>query len=147
MGGFGGHEPIAVDPLGTGDTIATTGLGAPLHLPVAEGPITVSGIPELGGTVTAAGVDARAFFGLAIGSSPADALVIQNNLMPLRAPLPVQDQEFRIELPGVAVQVPEGQSLFLTISPVSDMSFGHGSRTPGGLLLGDLELELPAPKT
>jgi hypothetical protein len=39
--------------------------------------------------------------------------------------------------------VPEGQTLFLTISPVSDMYFGHASRVPGALVLGNLKLSLP----
>jgi len=70
-------------------------------------------------------------------------VVIQNNLLPLHQILPVQDQEFTIELPGVVATVPEGQSLFLTVSPVSDMYFGHASRTPGAVVLSDLKLTLP----
>lgn len=139
-------KAVGVDPSGSGRMIATAGLGAPLHIPLKEGPVTVAGIPRLAGTVTAAGLDTRAFFGLSIGSTPADARVIQNNLLPLRRAQPVQDGKFRIELPGVAVEVPEGQSLFLTITPFSDLSFGHGSRTPGGFLLGNLRVKLPATK-
>jgi ABC-2 type transport system ATP-binding protein len=66
-------------------------------------------------------------------------------MMPLRRAQPVQGEEFSIELPGVVVEVQEGQSLFLTVSPVSDLSFGHGSRTPGSFLLGDLEVTFPVP--
>ncbi|MGH2754132.1 MAG: peptidase S15, partial [Actinomycetota bacterium] len=87
--------------------------------------------------------DGRAFFGLSVGTTPADAAVIQNNLMPLRQILPTAGAKFKIELPGVAVEIPEGQSLFLTISPVSDMYFGHGSRTPAAMVLSDLALSLP----
>ena len=144
--GLGTGMKLSVDPLGTGQMVSTTGAGAPLNLPVAEGPLTLAGVPHLKGTVTSAALDGRAFFALAVGTSPADALVIQNNMMPLRRALPVQDDEFNIELPGVAIEIPEGQSLFLTISPVSDMSFGHASRTPGALLLGDLKLELSTPQ-
>jgi len=146
LGNFKGGETFPVDLTGTGNTVTTTGLGAPLHVPVTTGPITVTGIPTLSGTATALGIDSRAFFGLSMGTSPADAVVITNNLMPLRLPLPVADEAFEIELPGVAVEVPEGQTLFLTITPVSDMSIYHGSRTPGGLVLAGLELDLPAPK-
>jgi len=137
-------RPVKVDPTGTGLLPISAGAGAPLHIAVAEGPQTIAGVPTLKGKVTTAGIDARAFFGLAMGTSPADATVIQNNLLPLHQMLPGQDQKFEIELPGVAAEVPEGQSLFLTVSPVSDMYFGHASRTPGGLILSDLTLTLPS---
>lgn len=136
---------IDVNPLGAGSAVTTTGLGAPLHIEVADGPITVTGVPELAGTLVAAGLDSRAFFGLSKGTSPADARVIQNNLMPLRQILPTTGQEFDIELPGVAVSLGEGEKLFLTITPFSDMYFGHGSKPPGGMALSDLQLTLPQP--
>jgi ABC-2 type transport system ATP-binding protein len=140
---LGSSDPVAVDPLGTGGVISTAGAGAPLHFPVAEGPVTLGGVPTLSGLATTTALDSRAFFGLAVGTSPADARVIQNNLLPLRQILPGTDQEFKIDLPGVAVEVPEGQSLFLTVSPISDLSFGHGSRVPGAVVLSDVELTLP----
>jgi ABC-2 type transport system ATP-binding protein len=136
-------RPVKVDPTGTGMLALSVGAGAPLHIPVGDGPRTVAGVPRLTGRVTTAGVDARVFFGLAMGTTPADATVIQNNLLPLHQMLPGQDQKFAIELPGVVAKVPEGQSLFLTASPVSDMFFGHGSRTPGAIVLSDLHLTLP----
>lgn len=141
------RESVSVDPLGTGAVASTVGAGAPLHFEIAQGPTTVTGVPKLDGLVTSAGLDNRAFFGLSIGTSPADAAVVQNNLMPLRVIEPAVDSPFSIELPGVSVDVPEGRSLFLTISPISDMFFGHGSRTPGGLVLSDLSLSVPAPAT
>jgi pimeloyl-ACP methyl ester carboxylesterase len=141
-------DPVeVVDPVGAGSVISTAGAGAPIHYSVAEGPITLAGVPTLSGKVTTTALDSRSFFGLSMGTTPADALVIQNNLMPLRKIMPVQDEEFKIELPGVAVEVPEGQSLFLTVSPISDMSFEHGSRVPGAVVLSDVELTLPQPPT
>jgi ABC-2 type transport system ATP-binding protein len=140
-------DPVAVDPLGAGSTISTAGAGAPINYQIAEGPITLGGVPTLSGKVTTTTLDSRSFFGLSMGTTPADALVIQNNVMPLRKVLPAQDEEFEIELPGVAVEVPEGQSLFLTVTPVSDMSFGHGSRVPGAVVLSDVELTLPEPSS
>ena len=137
------RKVIPVDPVGTGGVITTVGAGGPVHLPLQEGPVTLAGVPKLSGKVTSAGLDARAFFGLAIGTTPGDARVVQNNLLPLRRALPVTDQKFEIELPGVAVEVPEGQNLYLTMTPVSDMYFGHASRTPGSLVLTDLKLSLP----
>ena len=139
-------EKIDVDLLGSKTLATTAGAGAPIHVPVAQGPLTVTGIPQLAGKVSSTGLDGRAFFGLSIGTTPADALVIQNNLMPLRQVQPATDKKFGIELPGVAVEVPEGKTLFLTISPVSDMYFGHGSRVPAALILNDLTLTLPGPK-
>ena len=140
---IGVSRTIDVNLLGS-DTIATTaGAGAPIQVPVAEGPVTVTGIPTLKGDLTSTGLDSRAFFGLAIGTTPADAQVISNNLMPLRQIMPTTGTSFDIELPGISVEVPEGKSLFLTISPVSDMYFGHGSRVPAALVLSDLTLSLP----
>lgn len=138
-------DRVEVDGLGTGSVATTTTAGAPLYFEVAQGPLSVTGIPELSGKVAAAGVDSRVFLGLAIGSSAADARVVQNNLMPLRQVMPTTGTDFVIELPGVAVDVPEGQSLFLVVTPESDMYFGHGSRTPGAVQLSDLRLLLPQP--
>ena len=69
--------------------------------------------------------------------------MIQNNVMPLRRMLPAMGSGFNIELPGVAVEVPEGQTLYLTITPVSDMFAAHGSRVPGAVVLTGLKLFLP----
>lgn len=137
--GYDSYDVALVD----GKIVTPAGAGAPIHIPVAEGPLKVSGIPKLSGNVTSAVVDTRAFFGLSVGTTPADALVVQNNVMPLRRALPVQDDRFEIELPGVAVEVPEGQTLYLTVSPVADMYAAHGSRVPGAFVLSDTVLELP----
>ena len=136
-------SPLDVQPPVGQTAIATAGLGAPLRIPVAEGPVRVAGYPVLKGKVTSIGLDARAFFGLAVGTTPADALVVQNNLLPLHRILPVTDDRFEIELPGVAVEVPKGKTLYLTIAPNSDMYFGHSSRTPGSFVLENLKLSLP----
>jgi pimeloyl-ACP methyl ester carboxylesterase len=140
---LGASEPIKVDPTGTGVLPLASGAGAPLHIPVAEGATKIAGVPTLKGKITSAALDARLFFGLSMGTTPADATVIHNNLLPLHQMLPVQDQKFEIELPGVVASVPEGQSLFLTVTPVSDMFFGHASRTPGAVVLSDVSLTLP----
>ena len=125
-------------------TATPTGAGAPQHLEVADGPLTITGIPKLRSTVTTAGVDQRVFFAISVGTSPSDAKVVQNNMMPLRELTPIVQTERTISLPGIAVDVKEGEKVFLTVSPVSDMSFGHGSvRTPGVVALEDLRLDLP----
>lgn len=127
------------------DTAAsTTGVGAPVHLPLAAGPLTVAGVPNLSATVTALGVNQRLFAGLSVGRSPATAQVVQNNLLPLHEPEPVTGAARTIELPGVAVDVEEDEQLYLTLSAVSDMYVGHGStRTPGTVVLEDLSVGVP----
>ena len=48
-----------------------------------------------------------------------------------------------IELPSVAVDVPAGQTLFLTVSPISDMYAGFGSRVVGAMTLRGVKVHLP----
>lgn len=138
-------EELLVDPTGTGVIATPTGAGAPLHIELASGPRAITGVPTLSGLATALGLDSRAFFGLSVGTSPADAVVIDNNLMPLRVLRQSVDRPFEIELPGVSVALQEGEKLFLTITPVSDMFFGHSSRPAGALVLSDVALTLPSP--
>ena len=53
------------------------------------GPLRLAGTPHLTGTMTALGVHNRAFYGLAVGTSPADATLVQNNVLPVDEPGPV----------------------------------------------------------
>jgi len=125
-------------------TIATNvGPGVAQHVKLADGPLTVAGMPHVTASVTSGALEGRAFFALSVGTSPADAKIVQNNMLPLREALPVVGAARTIELPGVAVDVPAGQSLFLTVSPFSDMSFGHGSRAPGALVLQNVVAHVP----
>jgi hypothetical protein len=143
---FDSIETTELEVAPTGGVVVTpTGGGAPQFIELANAPTTITGVPELSGLVTAAGLDSRAFFGLATGTSPANARVVQHNLMPLRVLRQSVDHDFKIELPGVAFQVPEGQKLYLVVSPVSDMFFGHGTKGTSGLVLSDLALTLPEP--
>jgi hypothetical protein len=128
-----------------GQVITPVGLGLPLPTKVADGPITIAGVPFVDAKVTTVTPDARAFFALAVGTSPADAKIVQNNVMPLREPDTVSGQPRSIELPGVAVEVPEGQSLFLVVAPITDMFFGGASRVPGAMVLDDVTVRLPVP--
>jgi ABC-2 type transport system ATP-binding protein len=127
------------------DTVAsTTGVGAPVHLPLADGPLTVAGVPDLSATVTTLGVNQRLFAGLSVGQSPATAQVVQNNLLPLNVPEPLTREGQTIELPGVAVDVDAGEQLYLTLTAASDMYVGHGStRSPGTVVLEDLSVGVP----
>jgi ABC-2 type transport system ATP-binding protein len=110
---------------------------------VADGPIRVAGTSYLSGLMTAAGVNNRAFYGLAVGTSPLDAKLVQNNVLPVFELQPVVGVKRRIELPSVAVDVPKGQSLFVMATAVSDTFAGMGSRTPGAVVLQDAKVELP----
>ena len=106
-------------------------------------PVLTYGQPVVDALVTSVGVENRAFFALSVGTSPADAKVVANNVMPLSEPLPVVGEARSFELPAMAVDVPAGSTLFLTVSPVSDMFFSHGSRTPGALVLESTVVRLP----
>ncbi|WP_254821669.1 alpha/beta hydrolase [Haloglomus halophilum] len=128
----------------TSTVASTTGVGAPVHLPLANGPLTVAGVPDLSATVTALGVDQRLFFGLSVGESPATAQVLQNNVMPLHEADPVMGVERTVELPGVAADIGPREQLYLTVTAVSDMFPIHGSiRTPGTVVLEDLSVGVP----
>jgi pimeloyl-ACP methyl ester carboxylesterase len=136
------HTPYPVGVEGTLATAAASA-GAPIAFKIADGPLTVAGIPVLRGSLTTAAVDARAFFALSIGTSEADAQILQNNVMPLRQLIPAVGEELALELPGVAVEVPEGQSLFLTVAQVTDMFIGTGSRAPGAIVIESATVDVP----
>ncbi|HJR39010.1 MAG TPA: alpha/beta hydrolase [Nocardioidaceae bacterium] len=128
-------------PVGTVATSET--VGAPIAVKIADGPIRVAGTPYLDGTMFAAGVNNRAFYGLAVGTSPADARLVQNNVLPVNELAPVLGEERSIELPSVAVDVAKGESLFVLATPISDTFAGMGSRTPGAIILQDAVVRLP----
>ncbi|HET7720319.1 MAG TPA: hypothetical protein VFK43_10160, partial [Acidimicrobiales bacterium] len=123
----------------------TTGVGAPVHIPIAEGPLDVAGVPQLRATISSLGVDSRVFAGLSVGATPLDARVVQNNLLPIRHVGAARRVPIEAELPGVGVRVAEGETLYLTLTPVSDMFLLTGSRTPGGITFHDITVDLPAP--
>lgn len=140
---------LVTDDLGTPTTVGvagvttTVGAGAPQYVPLADGPVSVAGTPYVDAKVTTLTPEARAFFALAAGTSPADARIVHNNTLPLREPVAVTGAARRIELPAVAVEVPVGQRLFLMVTPVADMYGTHGSRVPGALILSDVKVRIP----
>lgn len=134
---------LAVAP-GLGVTL--TGLGAPVYLPLvenAEGGFTLAGIPRLSGTLTAAVVEARAFVGLAVGATPATAQIVDQQWMPIRAPLPEVLSPLDMDMAAIAIDVPEGDNLYLVLSPLVDQFALHGSRVPGAMVFTDLQVDLP----
>lgn len=116
-----------------------------LEVPDIAAGSTIAGIPRLSGLVTVAGVDQRVFFALSRGTSMENAEVINANLQPLRVNAPSTEiqEDFSIELPGVAVKLGAGEKLWLTITGTSDQFIGHGSRAPGWIGLTDLEVNVP----
>lgn len=127
-----------------GEVVSTVGAGAPIAYPVAQGPLTIAGSPSLDATLTTLGLDNRAFLALSVGTSPLDAKIVQNNMLPIRENGIVIDKpRTGVELPSVAVDVPAGQTLFLTVSPLSDMAAGFGSRVVGAMRMKDVVVHLP----
>ena len=125
------------------DILTTAGVGLPQAIRIADGPLTVAGSPTLDAVVSTLGLDSRAFFALSVGTSPLDARVIQNNVLPHREKSLNLGTRRTIELPAVAASVPAGKSLFLTVTPISDMFPLHGSRTPSAMVLRDVTAHLP----
>jgi ABC-2 type transport system ATP-binding protein len=134
-------EPTATLPVGT--VVSPTAAGASIAYEIAPGPLRLAGTPHLTGSLTALGVHNRAFYGLAVGTSPADATLVQNNVLPLDEPGPVVGEERRVALPSVAVDVPAGQRLYLLVSALSDTFVGMSSRTPGVVTIEETQAHLP----
>jgi pimeloyl-ACP methyl ester carboxylesterase len=136
-------SPNANTDVPVGPVLTNTGAGVPQVTKLLDGPLTVAGTPTLDGDLTTVGLNNRAFFALAVGTSVADAKIVQNNVRPLNEPDIVSGVATHVELPSVAIDVPAGQSLFLLVSPTSDMFFGHGSRTPGVVELDNVTVHVP----
>ncbi|WP_405066183.1 peptidase S15 [Kribbella sp. NBC_01510] len=118
-----------------GKILVPTGAGLPLSLKIATGPLTVAGTPRLSAKVYTLVPDSGAFFALSVGTNPLTARVVQNNTMPLREKHVARGVERTIELPAIAVDVPAGKNLYLTVTPVADMYAGQRGPLPGALLL------------
>ncbi|MEU4193924.1 CocE/NonD family hydrolase [Kribbella sp. NPDC026611] len=112
-----------------------TGVGLPLNLKLAKGPITVAGTPHLTANVYTVVPQSAAYFALSVGTNPLTAKVVQNNTMPLREKHAARGVRRTIELPAIAVDVPAGQNLYLTVAPLADMYAGQRGPIPGALLL------------
>lgn len=125
-------------------TVATTETGGvPLSYAVAKGPIKIAGSSYLTAKMTALGVNNRAFYGLAVGTSPVDAHLVQNNVLPINEAAPVIGEKRRVALPSAAIDVPRGETLYLLATPISDTFVGMGSRTPGAVILDNTVVHLP----
>ena len=136
-------SPAATAVARPGDVAIPSGAGAPIAYELEQGPLRVAGNASLEGELTALGLQNRAFYGLGIGTSPADARLVQNNVYPLNVEGPVQGEHYSLELPSVAVDVPQGQNLYLIATPVSDTFAGMSTRTPGAVVFSDTVVHLP----
>jgi ABC-2 type transport system ATP-binding protein len=128
--------------IGVGTVASPTAAGPAIAYKIADGGISIAGSSYLTGNLTALPT-ARAFFGLAVGTSPADAHLVQNNVMPLNVTEVSTAAPVKIELPATAVDVPAGQSLYLLVSAVSDTFVGMSSRAPGVVVLDQATVHLP----
>jgi len=118
-----------------GKVLTPTGAGLPLNLKVAAGPLTIAGVPRIDAKVYSLLPDAGAFFALSVGANALTAQVVQDHTMPLRERRVLKGQSRSIELPAIAVDVPAGKNLYLTVTPVADMFVGQRGPLPGALLL------------
>jgi ABC-2 type transport system ATP-binding protein len=129
--------------VGLGAVASPAAAGAPLPYEISQGPIRVAGSSYLTGKLTAT-PGSRAFYGLGVGTSPADVELVQNNVLPINVTeLADGSERVRVQLPAVAVDVPEGKQLYLVVSAISDTFAGMGSRTPGVVLLDAAKVHLP----
>ncbi|WP_327634284.1 acetylxylan esterase [Kribbella sp. NBC_00482] len=127
-----------------GKIVAPTGVGLPVNLPIAKGPITIAGTPTLSADVYTVIPRSAAYFALSVGKNPLTAKVVQNNTMPLREKYTARGVRRTIELPSIAVDVPAGQNLYLTVAPIADMYAGQRGPLPGVMMLknGSLSVHL-----
>lgn len=125
------------------DLTLTTGAGATSSVKLADGPLRIAGSSELTAAISSIGLDDRAFLALAVGASPATATIIQDNVVPLRLREQTDGTTMRIQLPAVAVEVPEGQALYLVAAPTNSVFAVMGSRTPGLITMSKVQVSLP----
>ena len=129
-----------------GALASPTAAGAPIAYEIAAGGTRIAGSSYVTAKLTAVGTAATpapAFYGLAVGTSPTDAHLVQNNVMPINVTEVTRGKKVRAELPAVAVDVPEAQKLYLLVAAVSDTFIGMGSRVPSAILLEEAEVHLP----
>ncbi len=143
--------PVAVTqgaPLASGhveaDAITVTA-ESPASLHALDGSTagSLAGIPTLTGTATVAGDQAIAYVSLIVDDGE-EARVANSQVTPLKLDGPAQEIAFELELGGVGVDLTDADEVRLQISSW-DGQFAHNhERAPGGLILEDLELALPA---
>ncbi len=137
--------PIAIDgpfPIAQG---AGGGNAVPLHTITADSDMVVAGIPRLKGTIISPGPDAIVYFSFyRMNTEGALEHIVDDQVRPLRVQAPANTgMEFDMELGGIATRLAEGEEMVLMVSSFEPMYFGNTERLPSGVVLQDLELELP----
>lgn len=113
----------------SGVVIGSTPSNDGVRIPVADGPFLALGVPRVTGTVAGVGPDASLFFRLLDIDPAGNAVVVDDQSMPLRlADLSSTPQRFSLDLAGVAWQVAAGHKLVLEVASTS-LEFAS-SRTP-----------------
>lgn len=137
--------PAAETPVMPEDpTVTVSGPAGPPNLvALDEATGTVAGSPSLEATATTGSADTRFFVGLAVGPSPAEASVVHSQWRPVHLEGPATDAPVAVDLPDVAFDVDEDETLYLATATTLDMYVHHGSRTPGPVVLEDVQVTLP----
>lgn len=127
------HEtafPVVAAPSGAGT----------LLLPIAEGPLTIAGLPTLTADVDPLGITTVGFLGLVIVGADGHSRVVDDQTTPYRAD---PGKTLEIELAGVAAALGEGDQLFLRLDGANEWYAHNSPRTPGSTLLHNVRLTLP----
>ncbi len=138
--------PVGYDVELTTGAATTAGAGAPQYLPVftAVKTTVLTGVPTLDATYYSPSADQRVFFGLAKGTSPANATVMQHQMQPHLELLPSIGHDITVELGAGGMTLKQGETLYLVVAPFVEMYFGTGStRTPGVVALEDMTINVP----
>lgn len=119
-------------------------VGALVDLPLMTLDVdaAVAGIPRLAGTVTSP-ADGIAFFALKATLPDGSWFKLDDQVMPMRWKDSPVGEDFEIDLKGVAVALPAGTSLSLSVGNWDPLFFGNAGRVPGAVVLEDLTVTLP----
>lgn len=126
--------------------VVTAPAGAPnlIDTGIAGGTV-IAGIPKITGTITAPSADTIVFFSLQILRT--DGLfehIVNDQVRPLRLNTPANIAvDFEVDMHGVALELQDGETLYLSISNVEPMYAANSNRVPSAAVLQDMELTLP----
>lgn len=120
------------------------GTTVPLYTLTAEEEMVVAGIPRLRGDLVSPGPDAIVYFSFQkLNTDGVFEHIVDDQVRPLRVPGPNTGFSFNMELGGIATRLAPGEQMLLVASSVEPMYFGNAERLPSGVVLQDLELQLP----
>lgn len=125
-------------------TVALAAAPAPtaagtLLVPVAEGPLTLAGVPHLAAELIGLPTGGFAFAGLAVAGPEGGLRIVDDQTQPV----PLNGMRIDLDLAGIATRVAEGETLLLRIDGLNEWYATNGHRAPGGALLENLRVTLP----